>query len=58
MHSERIGSRGYLQQVTTIPPDPEVLSSFRDQCRRILSGAERPYDVAGELMALIAKSSD
>jgi hypothetical protein len=35
--------------------DAEFITEYRACCVRILSGSERPYDVAGELMWVISE---
>jgi len=41
--------------VTELRLDPEFISEHQERCRRIVSGAERPYDVALELMWVISE---
>jgi hypothetical protein len=53
MHPER-SRPGYGRRVSSQQLNPEFVAGYRERCERILWGQERPYDVAGELMALIS----
>jgi hypothetical protein len=41
---------GYRLEMSRTRLDPAWIAGYRERCLRILSGAERPYDVVGELM--------